>query len=131
MKIQLECRLNNQAHQLCCVACQQSFTPDRLRTLLCHDDGAIEGDVCAKCVKLGTSHIRQGLKTRSLQLFQRNLNGDTSLANYRAALELSELADRVITVPPIYQRWWKRLTIFVAETEALELGRRESIDCHH
>jgi hypothetical protein len=127
MKIQLERKLTNQSDQLCCVACQHRFGGDRLRTLLCHDQGSIVGDLCTGCLKQGTNHIQARLKARSIELFQQaSIDGDQTLATYRQALELSELAVEALTIPPFYYRWWKHLTMFAADSQELEIARRET-----
>jgi hypothetical protein len=127
MKIQLERKLTNQSDQLSCVACQHRFGGDRLRTLLCHDQGSIVGDLCTGCLKQGTNHIQARLKARSIELFQQSsIDGDRALATYRQALELSELAVEALTIPPFYYRWWKHLTMFAADSQELEIARREA-----
>jgi hypothetical protein len=131
MKIQLERKLKDRSHQLGCVACQQSFSNQRLRTLLCHDDGSIVGDICTSCIEQGASQIQQRLRVRSIELFQQPLTEDSSLSSYRQALELSELATQPLLIPPFYAWWWQQLTIFAAETQALEIARREPINCRH
>jgi hypothetical protein len=126
MKIQLERKLQNQSCQLSCVACQHRFGGDRLRTLLCHDQGSIVGDLCTGCLNQGTKHIQNQLKAKSIELFQQSsINNDHALATYRQALELSELATEALTIPPFYHRWWKHLTMFAADTQELEKARRE------
>lgn len=131
MKIQLERKLKDRSHQLCCVACQQSFCNHRLQTLLCHDDGSIVGDICTDCLHQGASQIQQQLRVRSIELCQHPLTEDSSLSSYRQALELSELATQSLAIPPFYAWWWKQLTIFAAETRSLEMARREPINCRH
>ncbi len=139
MKIQLEHNRNSHFHQFHCLSCQQTFTGDvqhqRLsqgfRTLLCHDDGSIAGDVCAKCIKQGASYIQQRLKTRSIELFKHSSTDDIGLSRYRQALELSELAVRPLVIPPFYTWWWKKITLLVAETQELEMARREVINYRH
>jgi hypothetical protein len=127
MKIQLERKLQNQSCQLSCVACQHRFGGDRLRTLLCHDQGSIVGDLCRGCLSQGTKHIQDQFKAQSIELFQQSsIDSDHALATYRQALERSELAVESLTIPPFYDRWWKLLTIFAAETQELELARRET-----
>jgi hypothetical protein len=131
MKIQLERNLTAHPHQLRCVTCQQLFLGDRLRTLLCHNEGPIVGDICANCLKQGTSHIQQQLHARSIELFQQQSINDISISTYRQALELSELAGQALTIPPFYARWWKQLTVFAAETQELELARRETANIRY
>jgi hypothetical protein len=127
MKIQLERKLTNQSDRLICVACQHRFGGDRLRTLLCHDQGSIVGDLCTGCLKQGTNHIQARLKARSIELFQQSsIDSDQALATYRQALELSELAVETLTIPPFYYRWWKHLTMFAADSQELEIARRET-----
>jgi hypothetical protein len=127
MKIQLERKLTNQSDRLCCVACQHRFGGDRLRTLLCDDRGSIVGDLCTGCLKQGTNHIQARLKARSIELFQQSsIDSDLALATYRQALELSELAVEALTIPPFYHRWWKHLTMFAADSQELEIARRET-----
>jgi hypothetical protein len=129
MKIQLERKLTNQSDRLSCVACQQRFGGDRLRTLLSHDQGSIVGDLCTGCLKQGTNHIQARLKARSIELFQQSSidsDSDLALATYRQALELSELAAEALTIPPFYYRWWKHLTMFAADSQELEIARRDA-----
>jgi hypothetical protein len=131
MKIQLEYKRTFRLDLLNCVACQHSYFSSSLRTLLCHDDGTIAGDICLNCLHRGTSHIQQQLKVRSIELYQQPLNEPIALSVYRQALELSELAVQPLTIPPFYMWWWKQLTIFVAETQDLELARREPLNRRH
>ncbi len=127
MKIQLERKLKNQSHQLRCVACQQKFVGNKLRALLCHDQGSIVGDLCTGCLSQGTKHIQDQFKAQSIALFQQSsIDSDHALDTYRQALERSELAVESLTIPPFYDRWWKLLTIFAAETQELEIARRET-----
>jgi hypothetical protein len=127
MKIQLERKLKNQSDQLRCVACQHRFAGDRLRALLCHDQGSIVGDLCPGCLIQGTKHIQDQFKAQSIKLFQQSsIDGDHAIATYRQALERSELAVESLIIPPFYYRWWKLLTIFAADTQELELARRET-----
>jgi hypothetical protein len=131
MKIHLEHRQKDRTHQLCCVACQHSFSSDKLRSLLCHDSGAIVGDLCNDCLQKGNNHIQQQLKVRSIELFKQQPIEVNSLSAYRQALELSELANQSLTIPPFYLRWWQQLIGFAAETQSLEMARREPIDCRY
>jgi hypothetical protein len=131
MKIQLERNLNAHFHQFHCVSCQEIFTSNRLRTLLCHDDGSISGDVCGNCIKQGNSHIQHQLKTRSIELFRQLSTDDMCLSGYRQALELTELAAQPLSIPPFYSWWWKKITILAAETQELEAARRESANCRY
>jgi hypothetical protein len=128
MKIQLERKLESQSHQLCCVACKQKFGSEKLRTLLSDDWGSIIGDLCTDCLSKGTQHIQDQLKAKSSELFQQSLteHEDRAIAIYRQALELSELAAQDLKIPPFYYRWWKHLTIFVADTQDLEIARRKA-----
>ena len=123
MKIQLEHKLDNYSYQLCCVACQHSFSSMRLRTVLCHDSGSIVGDVCTECIKQGTRQIQRQFRVRSIELFQQHLIANISLSSYQQALELSELASQPLAIPPFYARWWKQLTILATEPQALETAR--------
>ncbi len=128
MKIQLEQKLDNHSYQLCCVACQHSFSSMRLRTLLCHDSGSIVGDVCTECLKQGTRQIQRQFRVRSIELFQQHLIENISLSSYQQALELSELATQPLAIPRFYARWWKQLSIFATEPQASEMARQEPID---
>ena len=123
MKIQLEQKLDNHSYQLCCVACQQSFSSMRLRTVLCHDSGSIVGDVCTDCLKQGTRQIQKQLRVRSSELFKQHLIENISLSSYQQALELSELATQPLVIPRFYARWWKQLSIFATEPQVSEIAR--------
>ena len=123
MKIQLEQKLDNHSYQLCCVACQHSFSSMRLRTVLCHDSGSIVGDVCTDCLKQGTSQIQRQFRVRSIELFKQHLIEDISLSSYQQALELSELATQPLVIPRFYARWWKQLSIFATEPQVSEMAR--------
>ncbi|WP_309742224.1 MULTISPECIES: hypothetical protein [unclassified Chamaesiphon] len=118
-------------HRLDCVACQHSFTSNRLGTLLCHDDGSIVGDICMGCLRQGASHLQQQLKRRSISLFQQPPSEASPLSVYRRALELSELATQPLAIPAFYVWWWQRLTTFVADTQELDKARRAAINCRH
>ena len=118
-------------NRLDCVACQHSFTSNRLGTLLCHDDGSIVGDICMGCLKQGVSHIQHQFKRRSIALFQQPQSEASPLSVYRRALELSELATQPLAIPPFYVWWWQQLTIFVADTQELEKARRQPLNCRH
>jgi hypothetical protein len=139
MKIQLQHNLNFPVDRFHCLVCQQKYTGDvhsdrlsqQLRTLLCHNDGSIAGDVCAKCIKQGSSYIQQRLKTRSIELCQQSSIDDIGISTYRQALELSELAVESLIIPPFYTWWWQKIMLFAAETRALEMARREGIDCRY
>jgi hypothetical protein len=131
MKIQLEHKHTFQFARLDCVACQHSYSSNSLRTLLCHDDGTIAGDICQNCLRQGTSRIQQQLKHRSIELFTQPISGDSSISAYQEALELAELAVQPLAIPPFYIWWWKQLTIVAAATQALETARREPISRRH
>jgi hypothetical protein len=134
MKIQLERKRTSWLvggafpleNRLDCVACQHSFTSNRLGALLCHDDGSIVGDICMGCLKQGASHIQHQFKQRSIALFQQPPSEASPLSVYRRALELSELATQPLAIPAFYVWWLQRLTTFVADTQALEKARRET-----
>ena len=123
MKIQLEQKLDNHSYQLCCVACQHSFSSMRLRTVLCHDSGSIVGDVCTDCLKQDKSQIQRQFRVRSIELFKQHLIENISLASYQQALELSELATQPLVIPRFYARWWKQLSIFATEPQVSEMAR--------
>jgi hypothetical protein len=125
MKIQLERNLKPYPHRLRCVACQHVFSGGRSRVLLRHQSGSFAGDVCTNCLGQGTSHIQQQLKDRAIALFKQPLSDNNSPSPHKKALELWELATSPLVMPPFYYWWWRRLTIFAAETQDLELARRE------
>ena len=126
MKIQLERNLKPYPHRLCCVACQHVFSGGRSRVLLRHRGGSFAGDVCTSCLQQGTSHIQQQLKDRAIALFKQPLSDGIAPSPHKKALELWELATSHLVMPPFYYWWWQRLTIFAADTQDLELARRES-----
>jgi hypothetical protein len=133
MKIELESKSSNCADRLRCVVCEQTFNSDRLRSLLCHDDGLIFGDVCPHCRQQGGDYIRQKLGDRAAKVFERihaqlsqqprSIDTSTILLE-REALELSEMAEQPLKIPPIYVWWWKRFEMLITESQELELARR-------
>lgn len=130
MKIHLE-RDRNPHHHLQCLACQQAYIGNRLRTLLCHDDGSIAGDICLKCIKLGASYIQKQIETRSIELFRYSATDELSLSIYRQALELSELAAQPLAIPPFYYWWWQKMTILAVETQELEIAKTEAVNVRY
>jgi hypothetical protein len=126
MKIQLERNLKPHSPRLRCVACERIFASGKLRTLLCHQDESIAGDVCPDCLQRGASHIQQQLKARAIVLFQQPLRDDISPSPHKQALELWELATSHLILPSVYERLWHQLRIFAAETKYLKLAIRGS-----
>jgi hypothetical protein len=131
MNIQLERNLRPHSHRLRCVACDLTFAGGKLRTLLYHQDRSIAGDLCAKCLQQGASHIQQQLKARARELFQQPLTEDISPSPHKQALELWELATSQLVIPPFYYWWWQRLSIFAAETQDLELAKRGALNLRY
>lgn len=139
MKIQLERKLRSCPDRLRCVVCDRAFNSDRVRSLLCHDDGLIAGDVCPHCLKQGADRLRQELRDRAATAFSRISTqistsprsiDDATISLEREALELAEMAEQPLKLPPVYAWWWKKLEILAAETQALELARRGAANCH-
>lgn len=131
MKIQLERNSRLSSAQVRCNICEAACTHDRLRTLLCHDDGRIVGDICADCLHQSPTYIQTQLHQRAAKLIDRPLgNGNRWTPSlHKQALQLSELTHQPLTKPPFYAWWWKRLTILVAETRALEQARIGTANC--
>ena len=126
MKIQLERNLRADSSKLRCTVCEQASNRTPVRTLLCHDDGSIVGDICANCLNQKTNYIQQCLHQRAANLIRQPANGRIP-SPQKQALELFELAHQPLTIPPFYAWWWKRLTILTAENRELELARTGAI----
>ncbi len=132
MKIQLERNLRSGSGKLLrCIVCDGACHRDRLRSLLCRDDGAIVGDICADCLKQNTSYIQRQLSQRATVLLDRPLVSEHSQlpSPQKQALILSELTHQPLKKPPFYYWWWKRLTILTAETRELEQARIGTANC--
>ncbi|NJR41206.1 MAG: hypothetical protein HC781_23150 [Leptolyngbyaceae cyanobacterium CSU_1_4] len=110
MKIQLEHRLSSCPPQLRCIACGQTFTVGRVRSLLVNDEDRIQGDLCPKCIRLPADEIRSilaeqvWLMLEQPQLFQHQVESPETLA-----LELFEVALEELEMPSFSQRWMKTL----------------------
>lgn len=123
MKVHLERTLPTCPDTLRCKVCNHGFTVGRIRTLLIKDDGLIQGDICPNCLKSGSSAIRHRLKEQASQWMQQEVNGRTSIAQYKLALEQMETAEEDIQLPWFYHWWLKRLAILSQETQELETAR--------
>ncbi len=122
MKIHLERTLPTCSRKLRCVACTDTFIPTQIRTLLCRDDGLIQGDICPNCLHLGASGIQTKLKATAAQKMHAG-NDTGSITQYRSALEQFEAATTEIKLPRFYHWWLKRLEILAQETQELEKAR--------
>jgi hypothetical protein len=120
MKIQLERNLGSGSSKLRCAVCEKIADRQPLRTLLCHDKGAILGDICTDCLHQTTNYIQQRLYQRAVRLIQQPR---PQLSAQQEALELFELAHQPLFVPHFYVWWWQRLAILIAETRELESAR--------
>ncbi len=132
MKIRLERNLSSGSGKLFrCQVCERACRRDRVRTLLCRDDGAIVGDICADCLKQNTNYIQRQLSQRAARLFDRAVVTEDSLlpSPQKQALILSELTHQPLKKPPFYYWWWKRLTILTAESRELEQARTGAANC--
>ncbi len=132
MKIQLERNLSSGSGKLFrCQVCEGACRRDRLRTLLCRDDGTIVGDICADCLKQNTSYIQRQLSQRAVRLLDRAVATEHNLlpSPQKKALILSELTHQPLKKPPFYYWWWKRLTILTAESRELEQARTGAANC--
>jgi hypothetical protein len=123
MKIHLERNLKAQPHRLRCVACWHTFSGDRSRLLLRHQNGSLVGDVCHECFQQGSEHIQQKFKERAIELCSQPLSEDISPSPHKQALVLWELASEALVIPPVYYWWWQKLTILAA-TQKLEFIRK-------
>jgi hypothetical protein len=45
-----------------CVLCNQFFTPDLARVIVCRSDGSAWGDLCTNCLAQGSGFIRTRLQ---------------------------------------------------------------------
>jgi hypothetical protein len=133
MKIQLERNLNASSGKLFrCQVCDGACRRDRLRALLCRDDGTLVGDICEDCVKQPTSYIQHRLHHRAAKLLARPLVTEESQtpSPQKQALVLAELTYQPLQKPPFYLWWWKRLTISIAQARELERARTGSKNYH-
>jgi hypothetical protein len=127
MKIQLERNLNASSGKLSrCQICDGACRRERLRALLCRDDGTLVGDICEDCVKQPTSYIHYRLHHRAAKLLERPLLTETNQAPLRQkqALVLAELTYQPLHKPPFYMWWWKKLTISIVEARELRRARQ-------
>jgi hypothetical protein len=124
MKIKLERKLITCPNSLNCKVCHQTFEVGQLRTLLYSDRGLLIGDVCPRCMKREVPEIQRLLKQQgSLLMAPSQSRGAQTIASYQQALELLEISAEEIKFPTFYQRWLKRIEIFVQETQELETAR--------
>jgi hypothetical protein len=123
MKINLERNLKAQPHRLRCVACLHTFSGDRSRLLLRHQNGSLVGDVCQECFQQGSGHIQQKFKQRAIELCSQPLSEDISPSPHKQALVLWELASEPLVIPPVYYLWWRKLAILAA-IQKLEFTRK-------
>lgn len=123
MKIHLERNLKPQPHRLRCVACWHSFSGDRSRLLLRHQNGSLVGDICQDCFQQGSEHIQQKFKARAIELCSRPLSENISPSPHKQALVLWELACEPLVIPPFYYWWWQYVTILAA-TQRLQLTKK-------
>jgi hypothetical protein len=133
MKIQLVRNLKTSSGKLFrCQICEGACRRDRLRTLLCRDDGSIVGDICEDCVKQSTSYIHQRLHQRAVKLLEcPPMNEATQAPSpQKQALVLAELTYQPLQKPPFYVWWWQRLKISIAEARDLERARTSSTNYH-
>jgi hypothetical protein len=121
MKIQLERNLNSGSCILRCTVCEGVYYPERLRKLLCHDNGFVVGDICAKCCKQNTIYIHKKLHARAVKLIDRPLTSEDlqTPSPHKQALEISELTHQPLTVPPFYAWLWKYITVSFANVREL------------
>jgi hypothetical protein len=129
MKIQLVRNLNASSGKLLrCQICEGACRRDRLRTLLCRDDGTVVGDICEDCAQQRTPYIHQLLHHRATKLLERPLVNEEGRAPspQKQALVLAELTHQPLQKPPFYVWWWKRLTIAISEARELERARTGS-----
>lgn len=122
MKIQIERNLSSGSGKLFrCIVCEVACQSDRLRTLLCLDNGTIVGDICMDCVQQNNSYIQRQLHQRARKLLARATdNQEQRPSPQKQALLLAELTHQPLISPPFYVWWWKRLTARGMATQELE-----------
>jgi hypothetical protein len=129
MKIQLERNLRSGSGKLRCLVCETVHQGKRLRTLLCHDDGSIGGDVCASCFKLTPTQIQHRLRQRAVVLIKQPPIEGRTPSPQKQALELFELAQQPLSIPPFYVWWWKQFSLLAVEAGELESARTAAASC--
>jgi hypothetical protein len=121
MKVILERTLASCPEELICAACRQTFFVSDIRTLICRDNGWIEGDLCSACVKLGQVEVQKNLHDRALLLMRQPTPGSGSGPSpQKQAFMLLEMAQESVRFPKFYQWWWKKLEIWFEEVQELE-----------
>lgn len=124
MKIQLERNLRSESGKLRCTVCERSCYHGRVRTLLCRDNGAVIGDICADCLNQTTGYIQKRLHQRAAQLINQPATTNSRTPSpQKQALELAELAHQSISTPHFSAWWGKRIAILTAEIRELKLAR--------
>jgi hypothetical protein len=130
MKIQLERNLRSGSGKLRCLVCEQVYASKRLRTLLCHDDGSIGGDICKSCLELAPAQIQHRLRQRAVVLIKQPPIDGRTPSPQKQALELFELAQQPLTIPPFYVWWWKQFSLLAVESGELETARTGAASCY-
>ncbi len=129
MKVRLERTLSSCRATLTCTACELGFNANRIRNLLCSNDGQIHGDLCPSCVKAGEKGIRAKIKEKALRTLQQSSLQTDAIEAYRQGLINLELAESPITMPKFYERWLKEFEILSQETQELEKARLALSGC--
>jgi hypothetical protein len=130
MKIQLERNLRSGSGKLRCLVCEAVYGGKRLRMLLCHNDGSIGGDVCASCLKLTPAQIQHRLRQRAVVLIKQPPIDNRTPSPQKQALELFELAQQPLAIPPFYVWWWKQFSLLAVEAGELESARTAAASCY-
>jgi len=124
MKITLEQKRPPCPDHLSCTVCHQTFSVNKLRTLLRSDRGLVVGDVCPQCLHLEAHEIQRLLREQANRMMSpRRGRGAQTISSHRQALELLEISTENVQFPRLYQRWLKHIAIFAQESQDLEFER--------
>ncbi len=124
MKIQLERKLSSCPDRLTCSVCCQPFPVTPIRSLLFTDRGLLRGDVCANCLKLGSTGIRETMRERAILLKrQSELHHSNTIAIHEMATELMACSQEIVQFPSLVQWWCKRWELWTVHAVELESAR--------
>jgi hypothetical protein len=126
MKIQLERKLSSCPNRLTCSVCCQPFPVTQIRSLLFTNSGWLRGDVCAHCLRLGPTGVRETLQERAILLKrQSEFQHSNTIAIHQLATELMTCSQETVQFPSLVQwwlKWWEVWTDHTVELETARLG---------